>query len=60
MKNKNKLFVYDIPATMRYKIFAKNKTSAKKIFLEKAGYEIMGEPIYFEDDIRKAEPVRFN
>jgi hypothetical protein len=59
MKNKNKLFVYDIPATMQYKIYAKNERMAKKILIEQAGYEISGEPIFLEDDFRKAEPIRF-
>ncbi len=60
MKKKNKLFVYDIPATMQYKIYAKNKIKAKQMLIEKAGYEITGEPIFLEDDFRKAEPLEVN
>ena len=54
MKKKNKLFVYDIPATMQYKIYAKNERKAKQMLIEQAGYEITGEPIFLEDDFRKA------
>jgi len=56
-KKKNKLFVFDIPATMQYKIFAKNKTAAKKMLIENAGFSITGEPLFLEDDFRKAEPI---
>jgi hypothetical protein len=60
MKNKNKLFVYDIPAIMQYKIYAKNERMAKKILIEEAGHKILGEPIFIEDDFRNAEPMEQN
>ena len=54
---KNKYFVYDIPAIMQYKIYAKNKTEAKKILIEQAGYDLTGEPIFIERDFKDAEPI---
>lgn len=58
MKKQNKLFIYNIPATFQYEVYAKNEKKAKQILIEQAGYEITGEPIFFEDDFRKAEPTR--
>lgn len=54
-----KYFVYDVPATMRYKIYAENEIEAKKILIEQAGYDLKGEPILdmTEQDIEEAQPV---
>ena len=56
-KKKHKYFVYDIPATMRYKIYAENEIEAKQILIEQAGYDLKGEPIFLEDDLRNAETI---
>jgi hypothetical protein len=56
-KKKHKYFVYDVPATMRYKIYAENEVEAKQVLIEQAGYDLKGEPIFLEDDLRKAEPI---
>ena len=56
-KKKHKYFVYDIPATMCYKIYAENEVEAKQVLIEQAGYDLKGEPIFLEDDLRKAEPI---
>ena len=58
--NKNSYFVYDFPATVRYKIYASNEIEAKEILIEEAGYSLKGEPIYDKDDLEKAEPVVIN
>jgi hypothetical protein len=39
-KKENKYFVFDIPATMRYKIYAQNETEAREILIEQAGYSL--------------------
>jgi hypothetical protein len=56
-KKEYKYFVYDIPATMRYKIYAQNEIEAKEILIEQAGYELKGEPIFIEGDFKDAEPI---
>jgi hypothetical protein len=56
-KKEHKYLVYDIPATMRYKIYAENETEAKQILLEQAGYTLKGEPIFDEVDLKNAEPI---
>ena len=56
-KKEYKYFVYDIPAIMQYKIYAKNKIEAKKILIEQAGYDLTGEPIFIESDFKDAEPI---
>ena len=56
-KKERRYFVYDIPATMRYKIYAENEVEAKQVLIEQAGYDLKGEPIFLEDDLRKAEPI---
>jgi hypothetical protein len=56
-KKEHKYFVYDIPATMRYKIYAENEVEAKQILIEQAGYTLKGEPIFDEDDLKNAEQL---
>jgi hypothetical protein len=56
-KKEHKYFVYDIPATMRYKIYAQNEIEAKEILIEQAGYELKGEPIFIDGDFKDAEPI---
>jgi hypothetical protein len=56
-KKELKYFVYDIPATVRYKIYAENEIEAKQILIEKAGYDLKGEPIFEQEDITNAEPI---
>jgi len=56
-KKELKYFVYDIPATVRYKIYAENEIEAKEILIEKAGYDLKGEPIFEQEDIINAEPI---
>jgi hypothetical protein len=56
-KKEHKYFVYDIPATMRYKIYAENKIEAKQILIEQAGYDLKGEPIFIDEDFANAEPI---
>ena len=52
----NKLFVCDVPATVRYKVFAKDEIEAKVKLMEDAGYEqeLKGEIIYNEKDLEQA------
>jgi hypothetical protein len=56
-KKKHKYFVYDIPATMRYKVYAENEIEAKQLLIEQAGWDLKGEPIFDEDDLKNAEPI---
>ena len=56
-KKEHKYFVYDVPATMQYKIYAENEVEAKQILIEQAGYTLKGEPIFDEDDLKNAEPI---
>ncbi len=56
-KKEHKYFVYDIPATMRYKIYAENEIEAKQILIEQAGYDLKGEPIFNDEDFANAEPI---
>ena len=56
-KKEHKYFVYDVPATMRYKVYAENEIEAKQLLIEQAGWDLKGEPIFLEDDLRKAEPI---
>ena len=56
-KKEHKYFVFDVPASMRYKIYAENETEAKEILLEQAGYTLKGEPIFDEYDLRNAETL---
>jgi hypothetical protein len=56
-KKELKYFVYDIPATVRYKIYAENEIEAKQILIEKAGYDLKGEPMFEQEDIINAEPI---
>ena len=42
---------------MRYKIYAENEIEAKQILIEQAGYDLKGEPIFLEDDLRNAETI---
>jgi hypothetical protein len=56
-KKEHKYFVYDVPATMRYKIYAENETEATQILIEQAGYDLKGEPIFDEVDLKNAEPI---
>jgi hypothetical protein len=56
-KKEHKYFVYDIPATMRYKIYAENEIEAKQILIEQAGYDLKGEPIFIDEDFVNAEPI---
>ena len=56
-KKENRYFVYDIPATMRYKIYAENEVEAKQLLIEQAGYTLKGEPIFIDEDFANAEAV---
>jgi len=56
-KKENKYFVFDIPATMRYKIYAQNETEAREILIEQAGYSLKGEPIFIDEDFNDAELI---
>jgi hypothetical protein len=56
-KKENKYFVFDIPATMRYKIYAQNETEAREILIEQAGYSLKGEPIFIDEDFKDAELI---
>jgi hypothetical protein len=56
-KKEHKYFVYDIPATMRYKVYAENEIEAKQLLIEQAGWDLKGEPIFDEDDLKNAEPI---
>jgi hypothetical protein len=56
-KKEHKYFVYDVPSTMRYKIYAENETEAKQILLEQAGYTLKGEPIFDEEDLKNSQPI---
>jgi len=56
-KKENKYFVFDIPATMRYKIYAQNETEAREILIEQAGYSLKGEPIFIDEDFKNAELI---
>jgi len=56
-KKENKYFVFDIPATMRYKIYAQNETEAREILIEQAGYTLKGEPIFIDEDFKDAELI---
>jgi len=58
-KNEDKLFVFDVPATFTYEIYAKNKTEAKKILIEEGGYTIDGELNFSDDAYEDAEPIEF-
>jgi hypothetical protein len=42
---------------MRYKVYAENETEAKQLLIEQAGWDLKGEPIFDEDDLKKAEPI---
>jgi hypothetical protein len=57
IKKENKYFVFDIPATMRYKIYAQNETEAREILIEQAGYSLKGEPIFIDEDFKDAELI---
>jgi len=52
----DRLFVCDVPATVRYKVFAKDEIEAKVKLMEDAGYEqeLKGEIIYNEEDLEQA------
>jgi len=56
-KKENKYFVFDISATMRYKIYAQNETEAREILIEQAGYSLKGEPIFIDEDFKNAELI---
>lgn len=56
-KKENKYFVFDIPATMRYKIYAQNEIEAREILIEQAGYSLKGEPIFIDEDFKDAELI---
>ena len=56
-KKEYKYIVYDIPAIVQYKVYAKNKIEAKQILIEQAGYDLKGEPIFIESDFKDAEPI---
>ena len=56
-KKENKYFVFDIPATMRYKIYAQNEIDAREILIEQAGYSLKGEPIFIDEDFKDAELI---
>jgi hypothetical protein len=56
-KKEHNYFVYDVPATMRYKIYAENEVEAKQILIEQAGYTLKGEPIFIDEDFKNAEPI---
>jgi hypothetical protein len=56
-KKEHKYFVYDVPATMRYKVYAENEIEAKQLLIEQAGWDLKGEPIFDEDDLKNAEPI---
>jgi hypothetical protein len=56
-KKEHKYFVYDIPATMRYKVYAENEIEAKQLLIEQAGWDLKGEPIFDENDLKNAEPI---
>ena len=56
-KKEHKYFVYDVPATMRYKIYAENEVEAKQILIEQAGYTLKGEPIFDKEDLINSEPI---
>jgi len=57
IKKENKYFVFDIPATMRYKIYAQNETEAREILIEQAGYSLKGEPIFIDEDFKDADLI---
>ena len=57
IKKENKYFVFDIPATMRYKIYAQNETEAREILIEQAGYSLKGEPIFIDEDFNDEELI---
>ena len=57
IKKENKYFVFDIPATMRYKIYAQNEIEAREILIEQAGYSLKGEPIFIDEDFKDAELI---
>jgi hypothetical protein len=56
-KKEHNYFVYDVPATMRYKIYAENEVEAKQILIEQAGYTLKGESIFIDEDFANAEPI---
>jgi hypothetical protein len=56
-KKEHKYFVYDVPATMRYKVYAENEIEAKQLLIEQAGWDLKGEPIFDENDLKNAEPI---
>ena len=56
-KKEHKYFVYDVPATMRYKVYAENEIEAKQLLIEQAGWDLKGEPIFDEDDLKNAESI---
>ena len=56
-KKEHKYFVYDVPATMRYKVYAENEIEAKQLLIEQAGWDLKGEPIFDEEDLKNAEPI---
>jgi hypothetical protein len=56
-KKEHKYFVYDVPATMRYKVYAENEIEAKQLLIEQAGWDLKGEPIFDEVDLKNAEPI---
>jgi hypothetical protein len=57
IKKQHNYFVFDIPATMRYKIYAQNETEAREILIEQAGYSLKGEPIFIDEDFKNAELI---
>jgi hypothetical protein len=57
IKKQHNYFVFDIPATMRYKIYAQNETEAREILIEQAGYSLKGEPIFIDEDFKDAELI---
>jgi hypothetical protein len=56
-KKERRYFVYDIPATMRYKIYAENEIEAKQLLIEQAGYDLKGEPIFDKEDLINSKPI---
>lgn len=52
-----KLYVCNVPATIKYKVFAEDEIEAKAKLMEDAGYEetLRGEIIYDNTDLEQAE-----
>ena len=56
-KKKLKYYVYDVPVTIRYKIYAENEIEAKHKLIEQAGLSIDGELLFDKEDLEKAEAI---